>query len=85
MAAAAQMEPQQRQQMIIGMVEGLAEKLKKDGSDFEGWMRLVRAYTVLGDRDKARSAAADARRAVGGDTDKLRRLDELVKGLGLES
>jgi len=84
MAAAAQMDPQQRQQMITGMVAGLAEKLKKDGSDFEGWMRLVRAYTVLGDRDKARIAASDARRAVGGDADKLRRLDELVKELGLE-
>jgi cytochrome c-type biogenesis protein CcmH len=85
MAAAGEMNPQQRQQMIVGMVEGLAERLKKDGGDFEGWLRLVRAYTVLGERDKARSAAADARRAVGGDTEKLRRLDELVKGLGLES
>jgi len=64
MAAAAQMDPQQRQQMITGMVAGLAEKLKKDGSDFEGWMRLVRAYTVLGDRDKARIAASDARRGL---------------------
>jgi cytochrome c-type biogenesis protein CcmH len=84
MAAASEMDPQQRQQMIVGMVEGLAEKLKKDGSDFEGWMRLVRAYTVLGQRDKALAAAADARHAVSSDTDKLRRLDELVKGLGLE-
>lgn len=83
-AAVARMDPQQRQQMITGMVEGLAEKLKKDGSDFEGWLRLVRAYTVLGERDKARMAAADARRAVGGDGDKLRRLDELIKELGLE-
>jgi cytochrome c-type biogenesis protein CcmH len=85
MAAAGEMDPRQRQQMIVGMVEGLAERLKKDGGDFEGWLRLVRAYTVLGERDKARSAASDARRAVGGDADKLRRLDELVKGLGLES
>lgn len=84
-AAAAEMDPQQRQQMIAGMVEGLAERLKKDGGDFEGWLRLVRAYAVLGERDKARSAVSDARRAVGGDADKLRRLDELAKGLGLES
>ena len=84
-AAAEQMDPQQRQRMIVGMVEGLAEKLKLDGSDVEGWLRLVRAYTVLGDRDKARSAAADARSAIGNDAGKLRRLDELVKDLGLES
>ena len=84
-AAAAQLDPQQRQQMVSGMVAGLAERLQKDGGDVEGWMRLVRAYTVLGERDKARLAAADARRAVGSDTDKLRRLDALVKELGLES
>ena len=85
MAAAAEMNLEQRQQMIIGMVEGLAERLRKDGGDFEGWMRLVRAYTVLGERDKARLAASDARRAMERDAEKLRRLDALVKELGLES
>ena len=44
----------------------------------------MRAYMVLGDRDKARAAADDARRALAGEPDKLRQLDELVKGLGLE-
>jgi cytochrome c-type biogenesis protein CcmH len=85
MAGVAEMDPQQRQQMITGMVQGLAERLQQDGGDFEGWLRLVRAYTVLGERDKARVAASDARRAVGSDDDKLRRLDALVKELGLES
>lgn len=83
-AAASDMAPDQRAAMIRGMVERLAERLKQDGSDVEGWLRLVRAYTVLGDRDKARAAVADARRALGAEQDKLRRLDELVKGLGLE-
>ncbi len=83
-AAAAAMKPEERQQMIVAMVEGLASRLKNDGNDIEGWLRLVRAYTVLGDRDKARAAVSDARRAVGGDAGKLRRLDELVKDLGLE-
>jgi cytochrome c-type biogenesis protein CcmH len=39
---------------------------------------------VLGEADKARAAAADARRALAADPDKLRQLDEQVKGLGLE-
>jgi cytochrome c-type biogenesis protein CcmH len=84
MAAAEDMPPEQRSAMVQAMVERLAERLKRDGSDFQGWLRLVRAYTVLGDRDKARAAADEARRAIGTDPDKLRRLDELVKGLGLE-
>jgi cytochrome c-type biogenesis protein CcmH len=66
------------------MVDRLAERLKRDGSDLEGWLRLMRAYMVLGERDRALSALADARRAFGHDTDKLRRLDELVKELKLE-
>jgi len=83
-AAANEMKPDDRNAMIRGMVERLAERLKQDGSDMEGWLRLVRAYTVLGDRDRALSALADARRAAGQDADKLRRLDELVKELRLE-
>ncbi|MEX0753416.1 MAG: c-type cytochrome biogenesis protein CcmI [Xanthobacteraceae bacterium] len=83
-AAAAALSPEERQQMIRGMVEGLASRLKNDGNDIEGWLRLVRAYTVLGERDKARAAAADARRASEGDPEKIRRLDELIKNIGLE-
>jgi cytochrome c-type biogenesis protein CcmH len=83
-AAANEMKPEDRTAMIRGMVERLAERLKQDGSDLEGWLRLVRAYTVLGDRDRALSALADARRAAGQDADKLSRLDELVKELRLE-
>jgi len=85
MAAAAELTPQQRNDMIRGMVERLAERLKRDGSDIEGWLRLVRAYAVLGDREKARAAATDARRALAPEPEKVRRLDDLVKGLGLES
>jgi cytochrome c-type biogenesis protein CcmH len=83
--AANQMKPEDRNVMIRAMVDRLAERLKHDGSDLEGWLRLVRAYTVLGERDRALSALTDARRAFGQDTDKLRRLDELVKELRLES
>jgi cytochrome c-type biogenesis protein CcmH len=84
MAAAADLTPDQRNDMVRGMVDRLAQRLKQDGSDVEGWLRLVRAYAVLGERDKARAAAADARRALAPTPDKLQRLDELVKGLGLE-
>jgi cytochrome c-type biogenesis protein CcmH len=71
-------------EMIRGMVSRLADRLKQDGSDFDGWMRLVRSYVVLGERDKAVAAAADARRTIGNDADKRRRFDEFVKSLGLE-
>ncbi len=78
------MPPEQRDNMIRGMVARLAERLKQDGSDVDGWLRLVRAYMVLGDKDQARAAAGDARRALASDPDKLRRVDDLLKGAGLE-
>jgi cytochrome c-type biogenesis protein CcmH len=83
-AASSELSPEQRKLMIQGMVDRLAERLNRDGSDVEGWLRLVRSYMVLGQADKARAAAADARRALAGDPNKLRRLDDLVKGLGIE-
>ena len=83
-ATAAQMKSDDRNQMIRSMVTRLADRLKADGNDIEGWERLLRAYTVLGERDKAHDAAADARKALANDPNKLRRLDEVIKGLGVE-
>jgi cytochrome c-type biogenesis protein CcmH len=79
-AAAANLAPDQRDTMIRGMVERLSARLQHDGSDVEGWLRLVRSYMVLGEADKARAAVADARRALAADAGKLRQLDDLVKG-----
>lgn len=84
MEAAAKLAPEQQTNMIRGMVDRLAGRLQQDGSDLDGWLKLVRAYIVLGERDKAHAAVSDARRALAPDPDKLRRIDELVKSLGLE-
>ena len=83
-AAASRMSEDQRGEMIRGMVARLADRLHDNGADVEGWLRLVRAYAVLGDRDKAKSAAADAKRALADHPDEIKRVDDLVKGLGLE-
>jgi cytochrome c-type biogenesis protein CcmH len=82
--AAVQLGPEQRKAMIEGMVNRLSERLHRDGADVDGWLRLVRSYMVLGEPDKARAAVVDARRALAGDAVKLRQLDDLLRGLGLE-
>ncbi len=56
MAAAANMTPEQRQAMIHSMVDQLAAKLQSSPDDLDGWTRLARAYSVLGERDKAADA-----------------------------
>ncbi|MGY3483383.1 cytochrome c-type biogenesis protein CcmH/NrfG [Bradyrhizobium sp. USDA 4011] len=83
-AAARDMSEADRGTMIQGMVDRLATRLKTNGDDVEGWLRLVRAYLVMGQRDKAMSALADARQAVANDADRLRQLNEGLKSLGLD-
>ncbi|CAL76545.1 Cytochrome c-type biogenesis protein cycH [Bradyrhizobium sp. ORS 278] len=83
MAAAKDMNADDRDAMIRGMVDRLATRLKQNGDDAEGWLRLVRAYVVLGDLDKAKSALSDARQAVK-DAERLRQLNEGVKTFGLD-
>jgi cytochrome c-type biogenesis protein CcmH len=83
-AAAKDMNETDRGAMIRGMVDRLATRLKQDGGDVEGWLRLIRAYMVMGDGDKAKGASLDARQAVANDPDRLRQLNEGLKNLGLD-
>jgi len=84
MSAAKDMNEADRGAMIRGMVDRLATRLKQNGDDVEGWLRLVRAYMVMGERDKAESARSDARQAVANDAERLRQLNEGLKSLGLD-
>ncbi|WP_315806319.1 MULTISPECIES: c-type cytochrome biogenesis protein CcmI [unclassified Bradyrhizobium] len=84
MAAAKNMKEGDREAMIRGMVDRLATRLKQNGDDVDGWLRLVRAYMVMGDLDKARSALSDARQAVANDETRLRQLNEGAKTFGLD-
>jgi len=83
-AAAANMSEDTRRDMIRGMVARLSDRLHANGGDVDGWLRLVRSYAVLGDRDKARAAAADAKRALADRPEAIRQIDDLIKGLGIE-
>lgn len=84
MAAAKDMSDPDRNAMIRGMVDRLATRLKQNGDDVEGWLRLLRAYMVMGEREKAASALTDARQAVAADAERLRQLNEGAKNLGLD-
>jgi cytochrome c-type biogenesis protein CcmH len=45
---------------IRGMVAGLAARLQTNPDDPEGWVRLVRAYAVLGETEKREAALKTA-------------------------
>jgi len=55
-AAIAGLPPDEQAKAIRGMVDGLAARLQQSPDDLQGWIRLARARSVLGDA----AAAADA-------------------------
>ena len=66
-AAAAGMSADDRSAMIKTMVQRLADRLEKEPGDVDGWLRLGRAYDVLGDKQKSvdayrRASEADPKR-----------------------
>jgi cytochrome c-type biogenesis protein CcmH len=85
MAAAAKLSAEQRSQMIAQMVDGLAQRLKSNGRDLPGWLRLLNAYAVLDRKDDARAALAEARRNFDGDAGALAELSKAATTLGLGS
>lgn len=82
--AAAGMSADDRQAMIEGMVANLAAKMKDNPSDKDGWLRLIRAYGVLGRLEDGRAAIAEARTHLASDATFISELDGLAKGLGME-
>ncbi len=60
MRDALNMSAEDRQEMIEGMVAGLAAKLEENPNDLQGWIRLARSYNVLQKPEEARDAMARA-------------------------
>ena len=82
-AAAQSMAAGRRAAMIEGMVERLAERLKGEPDDVEGWLRLIRSYAVLG---RPRTRPKPARAALARASARLRdreRVEALIAELGL--
>ncbi|MFW6077264.1 MAG: c-type cytochrome biogenesis protein CcmI [Hyphomicrobiales bacterium] len=83
-ASARDLEKADREAMIRGMVDGLAQRLEQDGDDLQGWLRLANARVVLGERDAAVAALRSAEQQFSGDADSLQRIAEARTALGLE-
>ena len=70
MQAAAALPQGQQEEMIRGMVEGLAAKLEQNPADPDKWVMLMRSWTQLGETGKAQNALRDARTAFRNDAAK---------------
>ncbi len=85
MRAARDMSEEERTAMIENMVSGLAQRLENDGGDLDGWLRLMRAYKVLGKSAEAKQALSSARENFKGDPGALERIDAAARELGIQS
>jgi cytochrome c-type biogenesis protein CcmH len=78
-------QPESDQQVMIrNMVDGLDARLQQDGSDLDGWLRLIRARIVLGEVERARAAMQRAELAFKGNPDALASIGSLAKELALQ-
>ncbi len=84
-AAVAAEAPEQQQKTIRAMVARLADRLATKGGRPDEWMRLIRAYKVLNEPDKAQKALGEAKKALGGDAAAQTQLAALAQQLGLAS
>jgi len=58
--AAGDMTEEDRAALIRTMVQRLASRMEEQPDDLDGWLRLTRAYGVLGEAEKAEAALARA-------------------------
>jgi cytochrome c-type biogenesis protein CcmH len=83
-AAAVAAQPKDEQQKTIhAMVERLAQRLATQGGGTDEWLRLIRAYKVLNEPDKAQTALAEAETALKSDAAAQEKLGLLARELGL--
>ncbi|NIZ14352.1 c-type cytochrome biogenesis protein CcmI [Phaeobacter sp. HF9A] len=78
-AAVEDMNPEDRQQMIEGMVARLSDRLATEGGSAEEWVRLITALGVLGRLEDAREIHAEARQKFAADPATLDALDAAMK------
>jgi len=84
MAAASEMSPEERQEMIEGMVKGLETRLATQGGTPEEWARLISSLPVIGQKDHAADILGEARRHFAGDLPALELIEAAAEQAGLE-
>lgn len=82
-AAASKLSYAERALMVQGMVDNLAARLSESGGNTVEWQRLMKAYMVLEQPEKARSALANAKRALADLPEQLAQVEAYARKLGL--
>ncbi|MES0823936.1 c-type cytochrome biogenesis protein CcmI [Ruegeria sp. SCP11] len=81
--AAAAMTPEERQEMIKGMVNQLSDRLASEGGSPEDWARLIAALGVLGEGQRAIDVKNEAMEVFAGNPDALEMIDAAALQAGI--
>ena len=71
LADAATMTEDEQNEMIAGMVQRLHDRLIEEPNDTDGWIRLARAYNVLGQAENALDALTNGAKVIVLEQEKL--------------
>jgi cytochrome c-type biogenesis protein CcmH len=85
LAAASSIPPSRQDEMVNAMVERLANRLKTNPRDAEGWIQLMRSRVVLSQAGAARDALRSGLAAFQGDAATQGRLRSAAAELGVPS
>ena len=83
-AAAQDMSPAQRMEMIQGMVSGLSDRLATEGGPPQDWAQLISALGVLGRMDQAAAIFDNAREVFGDDPGAMDMINQAADRAGLQ-
>ncbi|WP_299937714.1 c-type cytochrome biogenesis protein CcmI [uncultured Pelagimonas sp.] len=82
-AAASDMTPEERQEMILGMVENLSERLAEEGGPAPDWAKLITALGVVGDSERAQAIYNEAKGVFANDPASLDQITAAATRAGL--
>ncbi len=80
---AKDMNPEDRQAMVGGMIDRLASRLESAPKDPDGWIMLIRSRMVMKDADKARAALDKAKTVFEGEPETQKRIVEAAQAMGV--
>lgn len=82
-AAAADMTPEERQEMIRGMVAQLSDRLAAEGGPVEDWGRLISSLGILGDSEQAGAIYTEAQVVFADSQQSLDLLEDAARRAGI--
>jgi len=83
LAAAQEMDPEEREAMIRGMVSGLSARLSSQGGTADDWARLITALGVLGETEEASAIWTEAQVVFGAAPEDLALVLEAARDAGV--